>query len=661
MHHLRSGASREWAEFAPAPEGAELAVRFDAARNSAEQTLRLRHRDLKLQWTLHLNGKPLAKLPFDENEMVTAYAVAPGALIDGANELKISAAPGTSDDVLIGEIELIESPRDEYLSQSTIDLTVTDADSGLALPCRLTVLDENGALVSTGITSSDRLAVRPGVVYTADGKASIKLPAGSYSVYAGRGFEYSLDSAAVEAKPGESVRKELKIRREVPTPGFVACDTHIHTHTYSRHGDCSIPERMITLAGEGVELPVSADHNIQIDYDPHARAAGLRRHFTPLIGNEVTTSMMGHFNVFPIAKEAKLIRTRGRDWATLSEDIRAIAGDEAVVVLNHARDVHGGFRPFDARRHLSLAGESLDGWQLPASALEVVNSGAVMSDPMQLYRDWFGLLNRGLRITPVGSSDSHDVSRYIVGQGRTYVRVDDRDPGNIDTAMAMRAFRGGQVLVSYGLLADLTVKEGESIEAQVRVLGPSWVKADRVELYANGVKVREASVPEAQRGVGGMKFETTWSLPRTKHDFHLVAIAWGEGVKGLYWPSAKPYQKTSEHFTAYTLGSSSAIYVDADRSGGYASPFETARQIVESARHDPAAALRLLDGYDEAVAAQAASILRGKWADAFEGRLGAAMQSHNSPAAQGFATYLAAWRESHDARAATRPAKQPDP
>ena len=47
MHHLRSGQEREWAEFPPQAEGAELRLEFDAPRNPSEWTLRLRHRDIK--------------------------------------------------------------------------------------------------------------------------------------------------------------------------------------------------------------------------------------------------------------------------------------------------------------------------------------------------------------------------------------------------------------------------------------------------------------------------------------------------------------------------------------------------------------------------------------------------------------------------------------
>lgn len=66
-----------------------------------------------------------------------------------------------------------------------------------------------------------------------------------------------------------------------------------------------------------------------------------------------------------------------------------------MVVLNHPRDVHAGFRPFDPARHVAVAGEDLDGWELPANAVGVVNSGAQQSDVTLPVRDWLALLNRG--------------------------------------------------------------------------------------------------------------------------------------------------------------------------------------------------------------------------------------------------------------------------
>ena len=54
--------------------------------------------------------------------------------------------------------------------------------------------------------------------------------------------------------------------------------------------------------------------------------------------------------------------------------------------------------------HNAVTGENLDGWKLRADAMELVNSGAQQTDMMRLYRDWFGLLNRGIVLTPVGAS-----------------------------------------------------------------------------------------------------------------------------------------------------------------------------------------------------------------------------------------------------------------
>ena len=82
-----------------------------------------------------------------------------------------------------------------------------------------------------GTASGGRLAVRPGVVYSGDGKARFGLPAGDYTIHAGRGFEYGIDSARISVRPGDVVRKTMSIRREVPTDGFVSCDPHVHTLT----------------------------------------------------------------------------------------------------------------------------------------------------------------------------------------------------------------------------------------------------------------------------------------------------------------------------------------------------------------------------------------------------------------------------------------------
>jgi hypothetical protein len=78
---------------------------------------------------------------------------------------------------------------------------------------------------------------------------------------------------------------------------------------------------------------------------------------------------------------------------------------------------------------------------------------------MRLYHNWFGLLNRGKMLTPVGASDSHEVSRFIVGQARTYIRSTSTRPGKIDVDEAVAA-QAADLLREHGVrLDDRTVRQ----------------------------------------------------------------------------------------------------------------------------------------------------------------------------------------------------------
>jgi hypothetical protein len=660
LHHLRSGVVREWADFPEEAEAAELRLSFKAKANPAEQALRLRHRDVKQTWKLRINDREIGRLPPDENDMVTFWAVPPNALIDGKNELLISSPDKTSDDVIIGDLRLDDRPRAAVLGEGWIRVSVTDSSSGRALPCRLTVVDAGGALMTTDAVSREGLAVRPGVLYTADGNADFGVPAGKYTLFAGRGFEYSVASTDVDLQPGETAVRRLTLRREVPTEGYVACDTHCHTLTLSGHGDASLAERMVTIAGEGIELPIATDHNVHADYEKAAVAAGVREYFTPVIGNEVTTPRMGHFNVFPIAADAKVVDQAVPSWGDLFRKIRNCP-NIAVTVLNHPRDLHGGYRPFGPEHYLSLVGENLDGWKLEANAVETVNSGALQSDVMRVYRDWFGLLNRGFKIIPVGASDSHDVSRYILGQGRTYIRCGDRNPAAIDVAEACRNLAAGRAIVSLGLLCEIAVNgqygpgdlapaSGE-VAVAVRVLGPSWSKATHVALFANGVKIREADLEAARSATApGVKWEGSWRLPKFKHDVHLAAIATGRGAKELFWPIPRPYQPSSPVWHSYVVGSTGAVWLDADGSGQFTPAFEYATRLVEDSGNDFARLTSSLADYDEAVAAQAARIVHVRKLRTPAELLEAAARTDTPSIRNGFRAYVEAWKESETAR-----------
>lgn len=528
---------------------------------------------------------------------------------------------------------------------ASVRVHIIDADTEQPLPSRLTILDERGEMAAVSPNQPVGLAVRPGVVYTGTGEASFTLPKGRYTLYATRGLEYGLGQRSFVAGNGPAELR-LKLPREVDTHDYISCDTHIHTLTFSGHGDARIEERMATIAGEGIELAVATDHNHHTDYAPVARATGTDAHFTPVVGNEVTTKV-GHFNAFPIRSGSRVVNDKLTDWKALLTEIRATPGVR-VVTLNHPGDDHGGFIPDDPRRFHPASGESLDGAPWSFDGIEVVTSAALQSDWTRTYRDWFALLNRGQRIVGLGSSDTHDVNRFILGQARTYVASKAARPDHIDLDEACDSILAGKVLVSMGLLTeawvdgkygvgDLAPAASGPLKLRVRVQGPRWVTADRLEVYANGEKVVDQPITP-KKGVV-VKEDLTLSLPRPRQDTWLVVIATGPGVREPYWPISRPYQPTRADWDPRVIGSTSPIRVDADGDGRYYSPADYARRIVETNASDPQKLLKELTPYDAATSVQAASLCRWQGLDLRANPFRRAIEDAPAHVRHGFVAY----------------------
>jgi hypothetical protein len=665
MVHLRSGDQREWTSFAEQPDAKTFERQFDSQTNSVPWTLSLRQQDVKQSWEVRLNDNSLGRLVRDEMDLRTDFEIPVGAVQQGQNRLLIKqTGRPDSDDIRVGHIELHAVAPGVLRNQATIQIALTD-DLDVPLPGRITIVNQQGTLIPVGANSGNGIAVREGVIYTATGNATFGIQPGNYRIFAGRGFEYSVASTQISLGEGEQAKRTLKLSREVNTDGWVACDTHVHTVTHSGHGDCAIEERMVTLAGEGIEFPIATDHNKHIDYIPIANAVGVGSRFTPVIGNEVTTKQ-GHFNIFPVSTGAEVPDHTQGDWGPLFEDIFSTP-NVRVAILNHARDIHGGFRPFSPRHQISMTGENLDDWVQPFNAMEVINSGAVQTDPMQLFGDWCGLVNRGLSITPVGSSDSHDVARYIVGQGRTYIQSDDSDVGEINIADTVEAFLQGRVMVSYGLLTRLVVNQSHGpgdlvkpsagdneIVVTVEVHGPQWAQAESMELYVNGRRRPAKQVQMGALSETSLQGTATWRIPRTelKHDVWLTAVGHGKGIAAPYWQTAKPYQPDSANFVPYTFGATGPVRIDVDGDGRFSSPLEYAKRIVNetipAGDHSEADLMKLVDRlshFDASVTQQALSLLQAVSVD-----LAKAQDVAKDNVRKTIADYRQAWRVSVAAR-----------
>ena len=536
--HLRDGVKQEWSIFPVHAGKSQLTVSFRAKDTIGEKVLSITQSDVNHPWKVILNDHMLGTLVIDEKQMVTYFKLTPGFLKENDNTLVIRPETENNDqpdDILAGNIILINSAIDELLTEASLNIHT-------GIPSRLTILNEEKSLQPIHASPGDTLAIRSGLIYSGTGNFSFSLPAGKYKIYASRGFEYGVDSATINIKQGEYLNQSFLIDHEVKLQGWVSCDTHVHTLEYSGHGDATMKERILTIAGEGLDYAVITEHNKVVDIVDSIKKMKMEKWFSPIAGDELTTKV-GHFNIFP-AFDAPSPEVK--NWNEVIQTLSNGSGKK-IIVLNHARDLHNGFRPSDTISKVAPE-------QFPANAMEVMNSGSQQTEPRRLYLDWMALMSRGIILTPVGSSDSHDVGRFIVGQARTYVRSDDDLISN---------FLKGRVGVSFGLFTELKVDThsmGRKKTVTIQVHSPSWIRPGKVMLFANGKKIYSSSISHNEKSVNNI-FSRKTTIPKYPQETILVAVAEGPDPIVPWWPVAKPYQHTSPKVNPIVLGITGPLMV----------------------------------------------------------------------------------------------------
>lgn len=547
MFHLGNDESKDWPEAPVEPQAQPLELRFQARANEREWLLEVTARDVDNEWALELNGAELARLKKVNDVLLTArYPVPAGRLRAGENVLRVRALVDPDDDLTVGRVRLAERSLREVERLGRVEVRVVERGSLLPLPARLTVVGADGRKLDLYYAERPLSAVRPGIAYVGDGGALLEIPAGPCTLWASRGMEWSAASATLEVVEGETRFVKLALEREVDTTGWVAADTHIHTLTHSGHGDASVEERLVTLAGEGIELAIATDHNHQTDYRPLQRKLALTPWFTPVVGNEVTTDN-GHMNAFPMDPAAPLPPHEETDWKKLVAGIRARGAK--VVILNHPRWPEDGKDPLTKFGFDERTGQNAAGQEFTFDCIEVVNSDSPTSPPRMVLPAWYALLEAGQHFTAIGSSDSHTVG-VIVGQGRTYVPSASDDPAQIDVDDACRQFLEGRVSVSLGMFATITI-DGKSmgervqarngaVEAVVTVRHPSWVTPRTLELVVNGSVAATVRLDEAAPGDRATEKIRRVTLPLPRADNWILALAEGDRVTAPFWEMSLP-------------------------------------------------------------------------------------------------------------------------
>lgn len=587
IHHLGDSEIKDWPGVAEKPEGTALHLKFEASPNAAPVTLQFQQRDVDGIWHLGVNGREFAELRRIRPNKTASYEIPAGMLRDGENTLDL-VPDNMTDDIAVGPFVLHDVPLRQLLNLQSLEINVTDADSGKPLPARISIESSDGSLPDIYTPQSEKIALREGMVYL-EGSAAIELPAGKYQVAATRGMEWSRDEKSIDLTHA-TAKAAFQLRREVDTRGFVAADTHIHTYTFSGHGDATMAERLLSLAGEGVELAVATDHNHNTDYRPEQNKLGLSEYFTPVTGNEVTTPI-GHFNGFPLKPDDEVPPFKETNWVKVVDGIRMKGAK--VVILNHPRWPKIDDSPFSKEGLNRATGDRTSGAQFTFDAMELINSTVEMKDPLYLFTDWFALLNAGEKISAVGSSDSHTVGDPV-GQGRTYIPSSTDDPSKLNVDELCENLLKGRATISMGIFCeakvngnfgpgDLVPVEDGKVEVELRVAAPDWIHPTKAMLFVNGEKKAEEAVDSAM----GKPTDTTlkFEVRATGVDSHLVCVVIGDPIKFAGWKTLNDY----------TLAATNPVFLDVNRDGEYASPRDSARRILASVGGDVDALINTLE------------------------------------------------------------------
>lgn len=545
-------------------------------------------------WYVQINGKQLGRLEahvpqidMDENHdgfHHIGFAIPAGVLKQGENTLTIN---GRGQPAVLRNLVLEPRSLQEALQLEAVTVKV-NTPAGQPVPARITVVNEHGQLAKLFNASQPANAVRPGILYTLGTGDTFELTPGKYTLYATRGMEWSAATQPIVVKQDQPQSFTLVITHEVDTTGFIACDSHIHTLPGSGHGNATYTERMITIAGEGIEVAIATDHNHITDYAVYQKATGTSSHFHSIPGDEVTTRN-GHFTAFPLDPEKAVpggvkgknpLFLKSDSWEELIADMREKGAE--VVILNHPYWPSIPDGPFGRFRFNRTTGKRSTGPAFSFNGYEVVQPANKTPDFFYALEDWMSLLNRGLKLTAVGATDSHTVNSPV-GQARTYLKSQSDKVSEIDRNEVISSFTAGRATAAAGIFANLTLnekynmgdlvpakklKQGSQLTAALRVATPSWVRPREAMIYVNGKQVAHRTINSTPDQPTDQTL--TFSLETPPHDAYVVAFVLGDGITLPGWTT---YGKASQAIT-------NPIFLDVDGDKKYSAPRTTAQKLI---------------------------------------------------------------------------------
>ncbi|MCC6213683.1 MAG: PHP domain-containing protein [Polyangiaceae bacterium] len=397
----------------------------------------------------------------------------------------------------------------------TVHVVARAADGVTPLPVRVQVIPAaavEGPPDAWGMPTeaNDRLHVD----YAVTGEATLAVPPGEHRVVVSRGSEWELHDETVTVTAGAVAEIAATLERSVDTTGVMCADFHVHSH-FSADSNDSVLQKVKSAIADGLDIPVSSEHEWVIDFQPTIESLGLEAWAYGMPSEELTTFAWGHFGVVPLLPRPDAVNNGAVEWIGTEPPAMFAAvqslPEDPVFVINHPSG--GGFGAYFSAAGLDRETGTGDAslWSTDFDAIEVFNDSDFEANRDKSVRDWFALLGHGHTFWAVGSSDSHHLRSSPVGYPRTCVDVGTDDPRELTHTRVRDALAAGRATVSGGLYLTVEGPGGAgpgtfvtsrpgTADFTVTVAAPSWLDATTLEVIVDGET--QATVPLQPLGAG---------------------------------------------------------------------------------------------------------------------------------------------------------------
>lgn len=383
------------------------------------------------------------------------------------------------------------------------------------------------------------------LVFVSTGDAEVQVEPGTYDVAFTRGFEYDVQVVkGLVVTANQTATAKATLTRVIDTTGYLSADVHVHG-VNSPDSPVSHPRRVASYATEGVEVLVTTDHDFVTDIRPTIDSMNLGNFMTTLVGEEITTFSVGHFNVFPLAFDAESTTGGAVNWMDATSnclpfsvssaifdnltvpqlfDVAEACNSAGSVMAKQVNHPRGSFQGYFSRLYLDLNVLGTDGetsadpasFRMPEGSdlfdpgsfnlIEVANADSVARAATNMS-DWFGLLHMGYKMAGTAVSDTHQEVLLPAGYGRSWIRASTDAPGTAHNDGAfpqaltqnlvdgkatsgIGAFITAKVSNSSGVVAEM----GGTVSAvagkatlSVKIQNAAWVNYRRVDIFVNPI------------------------------------------------------------------------------------------------------------------------------------------------------------------------------